>query len=95
MTQQLDSLGKSALLILSNTIIVLPFMIFIQIAKGTSLLALLPFLLFYTFRMTGIFFIRGIKTRINSYSLLKISLYAGLLVAYLDFLVLFTFLSIL
>ena len=95
MTQQLNSLGKSALLILSNTIIVLPFMIFIQIVKGTSLLALLPFLLFYTFRMTGIFFIRGIKTRINSYSLLKISLYAGLLVAYLDFLVLFTFLSIL
>ena len=95
MTQQLNSLGKSALLILSNTIIVLPFMIFIQIAKGTSLLALLPFLLFYTFRMTGIFFIRGIKARINSYSLLKISLYAGLLVAYLDFLVLFTFLSIL
>ena len=37
MTQQLNSLGKSALLILSNTIIVLPFMIFIQIAKGTSL----------------------------------------------------------
>lgn len=56
MTQQLNSLGKSALLILSNTIIVLPFMIFIQIAKGTSLLALLPFLLFYTFRMTGVFF---------------------------------------
>ncbi|EQC54528.1 hypothetical protein LLT6_14710 [Lactococcus cremoris subsp. cremoris TIFN6] len=71
MTQQLNSLGKSALLILSNTIIVLPFMIFIQIAKGTSLLALLPFLLFYTFRMTGIFFIRGIKTRINSYSSFK------------------------
>ncbi|MGV9034267.1 hypothetical protein ACN9TC_00750 [Lactococcus lactis] len=43
MTQHLNSLGKSALLILSNTIIVLPFMIFIQIAKGTSLLALLPF----------------------------------------------------
>ena len=37
MTQQLNSLGKSALLILSNKIIVLPFMIFIQIAKGTSL----------------------------------------------------------
>ena len=85
MTQHLNSLGKSALLILSNTIIVLPFMIFIQIAKGTSLLALLPFLLFYTFRMTGVFFIRGIKTRINSYSLLKISLYAGLLGSLLGF----------
>ena len=60
-------------------------MIFIQIAKGTSLLALLPFLLFYTFRMTGVFFIRGIKTRINSYSLLKISLYAGLLGCLLGF----------
>ena len=85
MTQQLNSLGQSALLILSNTIIVIPFMIFIQIAKGTSLLALLPFLLFYTFRMTGVFFIRGIKTRINSYSLLKISLYAGLLGCLLGF----------
>ena len=37
MNKKIESLGNTALSLLSNTIIVLPFMIFIQIAKGTSL----------------------------------------------------------
>ena len=79
MTNQLPIVGKSALTILSSTIIVLPFMLLIQLSNGQSLLTVLPFVLFYTFRMTGIFFIRGIKTRLHSLSLLKLALYCGLL----------------
>ena len=79
MTNQLPMVGKSALTILSSTIIVLPFMLLIQLSNGQSLLTVLPFVLFYTFRMTGIFFIRGIKTRLHSLSLLKLALYCGLL----------------
>lgn len=55
MTNQLPIVGKSALTILSSTIIVLPFMLLIQLSNGQSLLTVLPFVLFYTFRMTGIF----------------------------------------
>lgn len=79
MTDQLNQIGKSALSIINSTIVLLPFMIFIQIASKGSLLAVLPFVLFYTFRMTGIFLIRGIKTSFNSYTLLKFSLYCGAL----------------
>ncbi|MCT8388502.1 hypothetical protein D0501_00075 [Leuconostoc holzapfelii] len=71
--------GKSALAILSSTIIVLPFMLLVQLSNGKTFLTVLPFVLFYTFRMTGIFFIRGIKTKLNSFNLLRISLYCGLL----------------
>lgn len=79
MQNNLMVVGKSALTILSSTIIVLPFMLLIQLSNGHTLLTILPFVLFYTFRMTGIFFIRGIKTRLNSFSLLKLALYCGLL----------------
>ena len=77
MKTQLNQIGKSALSIINSTIIVLPFMIFIQIANQHTFISVLPFVLFYTFRMTGIFLIRGIKTSFNSYTLLHFSLYCG------------------
>lgn len=79
MTNHLPIVGKSALTILSSTIIVLPFMLLVQLSNGQSMLTVLPFVLFYTFRMTGIFFIRGIKTRLDSLRLLKLALYCGFL----------------
>lgn len=44
-----------------------------------TVIAILPFVIFYTFRTTGIFFIRGIKTELNSYTLLKLAIYCGFL----------------
>ena len=72
-------MGNSTLLITSNTIIVVPFMLFIQLSDGVNFLTILPFILFYIFRMTGLFFIRGIKTSLNSHSLLKLSLLCGII----------------
>lgn len=79
MTRQITIIGNSARTVLASTIIVLPFMIFIQVAQQKSLLAVLPFVLFYTFRMTGVFLIRGVHTQLNSYTLLKLSLTCGIL----------------
>lgn len=61
MTNQLPIVGKSALTILSSTIIVLPFMLLIQLSNGQSLLTVLPFVLFYTFRMTGFPLFEGLR----------------------------------
>lgn len=78
MNKTSNLIGTSTLSIISNTIIVIPFMLFIQLSDGVHLLTILPFVLFYIFRMTGIFFIRGIKTSLNSHSLLKLSLLCGI-----------------
>lgn len=61
MINQLPIVGKSALAILSSTIIVLPFMLLIQLSNGQSLLTVLPFVLFYTFRMTGFSLFEGLR----------------------------------
>lgn len=79
MNKTFNLIGASTLSIISNTIIVIPFMLFIQLSDGVNLLTILPFVLFYIFRMTGIFFIRGIKTSLNSHSLLKLSLLCGII----------------
>lgn len=80
MKEKFNSIGVSTLSILSSTIIVVPFMLLLRLHDGShQFLSILPFVLFYIFRMTGIFFIRGIKTTIDSYGLLKISLNCGLI----------------
>lgn len=79
MQKKLNVLGASALPILSNTIIIVPFMLFIKLSDGATLGSILPFVLFYIFRMTGIFFIRGIRTSMNSYVLLNLSLFCGII----------------
>ncbi|MCT3067903.1 hypothetical protein EFN63_05915 [Leuconostoc citreum] len=73
------TIGNSALSIISSTVIVLPFMFFLRISATHTVSSVLPFVIFYTLRTTGIFLIRGIKTSLNSASLLKISLYSGTL----------------
>lgn len=73
------TIGNSALSIISSTVIVLPFMFFLRISATHTVSSVLPFVIFYTLRTTGIFFIRGIKTSLNSASLLKVSLYSGTL----------------
>lgn len=77
MNKRINLLGQSALSIVSMTIVIIPFMLFIQLSDGVNWVTIIPFALFYIFRMTGIFFIRGVKTSLNSYDLLKISLICG------------------
>ena len=79
MKQNIQSIGNTMLSIISSTVVVLPFMIFLKWGSSHTVVAVLPFVIFYTFRTTGIFFIRGIRTKINSYILLKLAIYCGLL----------------
>lgn len=79
MSQKINLIGQAALSIISMTIVIIPFMLFLQLSDGVNWMTIIPFALFYIFRMTGIFFIRGIKTSLNSYNLLKISLLCGMI----------------
>ncbi len=49
--------SHTALLIISNTITIIPYLYFLSLSKEQSLSAALAFALFYTFRMTGVFFL--------------------------------------
>ncbi|MBF8807307.1 MAG: hypothetical protein IC227_01385 [Enterococcus lacertideformus] len=63
--------------ILSNTVIFIPYLLFLSLSDGNNLGSILPFTLFYTFRMTGGFLIRSIRVGLDSYTLLMISLLIG------------------
>lgn len=77
MKQKIQSIGNTMLSIISSTVVVLPFIIFLKWGSNRTIITVLPFVIFYTFRTTGVFLIRGIKTKINSYILLKVSIYCG------------------
>ncbi|MFV0560239.1 MAG: hypothetical protein ACK5NA_05935 [Enterococcus sp.] len=63
--------------ILSNTLIIIPYFIFLGLTTINDWHSIIPFVLFYTFRMTGIFLIRGIPRSIDSFTLLISSLLLG------------------
>ena len=63
--------------LLSNTIIVIPYLLFLGLNDGKSWRTILPFTLFYTLRMTGIFLIRSIRLGLDSYTLLIGALLMG------------------
>lgn len=71
------NLSQSAPFVLSNTIILVPYLLFISLSDGQSWLNILPFVFFYTFRMTGIFLFRGLSLGADSYKLLVTSLIFG------------------
>ena len=75
--KQIQLSGESSLFLLSNTIVLIPYILFIQLSDGVNVATILPFVLFYTFRMTGIFLIRGIRNTIDSLKLLRLSLLLG------------------
>lgn len=79
MNKYILTIGNSALNVLSSTVTVLPFIFFLRISGAHTMLSILPFVIFYTLRTTGIFLIRGLKTSLNSAGLVKISLYSGIL----------------
>ncbi|MHC5374836.1 hypothetical protein ACYSNU_13655 [Enterococcus sp. LJL120] len=63
--------------ILSNTLIIVPYLLFLQLSDGTTWQSVLPFVLFYTFRFTGLFLIRGLNTQLESFTLLMAALLVG------------------
>lgn len=70
--------GKSMLVLLSNTVIMVPFLLFLSLNDGIAERSVLPFALYYTCRILGVFLIRAIKNTISSLELLILSLYTGL-----------------
>lgn len=63
--------------ILSNTIIFIPYFLFLSLSDGTTMERILPFVLFYTFRMTGIFLLKSFKLALTSFNVLIISILIG------------------
>ncbi|WP_265459056.1 hypothetical protein [Enterococcus sp. HY326] len=63
--------------ILSNTLIIVPYLLFLQLSDGTTWQSVLPFVLFYTFRFTGLFLIRGLSTQLESFTLLMAAFLLG------------------
>ncbi|QSE76470.1 hypothetical protein JW886_08390 [Lactococcus taiwanensis] len=71
--------GKSTLLVLSNTVIMVPFLLFLGLSDGRTETSVLPFALYYACRILGVFLIRAIKNTISSLELLVAALSVGLL----------------
>lgn len=63
--------------ILSNTLIFIPYLLFLDIGNGTTLESALPFVLFYTFRMTGIFLLKSFKLNVSSFNILILAILLG------------------
>ena len=68
---------QAAPFVLSNTIIFVPYLLFIGLSNGVKLETTLPFVLFYTFRMTGIFLLRSFKGKIETFTILIVSIIFG------------------
>ena len=63
--------------ILSNTVILIPYLLFLGITDSHNWLTILPFTLFYAFRMTGLFLVNCLRFGLDSYTLLMIALLIG------------------
>ncbi|WP_297079124.1 hypothetical protein [uncultured Enterococcus sp.] len=74
---------RSIPFLLSNTLIIVPFILYLSLSDGEHIYTILPFVLFYTFRMTAIFLVRGLQTTLNNYTILVFSLGLGGLGAFL------------
>lgn len=69
--------SRSTPFLLGNTLSFLPYLLFLNYSDGLTWRSLVPFVLFYTFRMTGIFLLRAMPTGVNSYTLLMIAILLG------------------
>lgn len=63
--------------VLANTMVIIPYLLFLHLVDSRMSVSVLPFVLFYTFRVTGIFLIRGLHRSIDQYTLLMVSLLIG------------------
>ncbi|WP_066648724.1 hypothetical protein [Christensenella timonensis] len=69
--------GASSFL-LNSSLIAIPYLLFLRLVDGTNLESILPLVIFYTLRMTGVFLLHSIKTGAGSYSILMFSFVLGL-----------------
>ncbi|WP_313509194.1 hypothetical protein [Enterococcus sp.] len=65
-----------ALFVLSNTLTIVPYIFFLSISKEQTLFAILAFVLYYTFKMTGVFFLQTLP-QFSTSALLTISFWIG------------------
>lgn len=63
--------------VLANTLVIVPYLLFIHLIHSSIAMTAMPFVLFYTFRVTGIFLIRGLHRSIDQYTLLMVALLIG------------------
>ena len=63
--------------VLSNTIVFIPYLLFLNLSDGTTLEKVLPFVLFYTFRMTGIFLLKSFRVKLSGFTILILSILLG------------------
>lgn len=71
------SFAQATPFILSNTLIIVPYLLYIHLIDSSKSASVLPFVLFYTFRMTGVFLIRSFERSIEKYTLLIVALLLG------------------
>ncbi|MBP2100612.1 hypothetical protein [Enterococcus rivorum] len=63
--------------VLSNTVIFIPYLLFLDVGNNPTLESILPFVLFYTFRMTGIFLLKSFRLNVSSFNILILSVLLG------------------
>lgn len=68
---------RSTPFLLGNTLSFLPYLLFLNYSDGLSWSSILPFVLFYTLRMTGIFLLRVLPEGVDSYTLWMIAILLG------------------
>lgn len=65
--------------VLVNTITFIPYLVFLNMHTGAGLESVLPFVLFYTVRMTGIFLLKSFRLGLTTLHIFMLSLIAGCL----------------
>ncbi|MGL4696229.1 hypothetical protein [Enterococcus larvae] len=63
--------------VLTNTITFIPYLVFLTMHTGTDMESVLPFVLFYTVRMTGIFLLKSFRLGLATLHVLILSLISG------------------
>lgn len=72
-----ESITGASAFLLNSSLIAIPYLLFLRLINGTNLSTILPLVIFYTLRMTGVFLLRSIKTGVGSYSVLLFSFVLG------------------
>ncbi|WP_086348420.1 hypothetical protein [Candidatus Enterococcus clewellii] len=63
--------------VLTNTITFVPYLVFLTMHTGSDMESVLPFVLFYTVRMTGIFLLKSFRLGLATLHVLLLSLICG------------------
>jgi len=64
---------------ISNTATFIPYLLYLSVTNSTQWDSFLPAILFYTFRVTGVFLLKGISSSINNDRLLRVSFILGMI----------------